>query len=388
MSNTPAVIIKSQFQLNEKSASLGGEKSSFNNYLNYMDRPNTHLEKNQFENYQDYMSNDEKSTGLFTNEKDKLDKIEKEKIKEIFKHSQEKGSILWQDVISFDNDWLKEVGVLDKHTIDEKKLQQASRNAVNEMLKKEDMLDSALWTGAIHYNTDNIHIHIAIVQTKNFRERGKRKPKSIETMKSKVVNSILDRSKENAKLNEFIREKVINTKRDDNLLSLKNRIVNRDMVKQFKNIHSMLPDDKRMWKYNMNGISHVKPEIDKLTSMYIDKHLKKEYQGFLKQLDKEVNLFKKTYGDTEKAEKFRDTKIKDLYTRMGNTILKEVKEFDKSQNNVTRKSEGKFQKTNFEMQRDMNNFMYRMNRGMNDNLQHYKNQNAYERLQREQEMER
>ena len=86
MSNIPAVIIKSRF------ITTGIAKQSkfgFNNFLNYMDRREVSSEKNDFENYQEYMSNGEKSTGLFTNEKDSLSDEEKNKYKEIFKRSQE-----------------------------------------------------------------------------------------------------------------------------------------------------------------------------------------------------------------------------------------------------------------------------------------------------------
>lgn len=374
---SPAVVIKSKFIVGGKS------KTSFNNYLNYMDRAETHTGINEFESYQDYMSNEEKSTGLFTLHQDKLSKDEKKKYKDLFKESQEKGSNLWQDVISFDNDWLKENGVLKGNNIDNKKIQQATRQAVNEMLKKEGLIDSAVWTGAIHYNTENIHVHVAIVQTKDFKERGKRKQGSIDSMKSKVVNTIMDRSKQNEKLNEFIRDKVIGSKQKDSIMSLKNRVVNRDMVKQFKKIHSLLPDDKRMWKYNMNAIQHVRPEIDKLTKMYIQKNFKVEYKKFEKQLDKEVELHKKTYGNSARSEKYKETKMNDLYARMGNTILKEVREYDKQLNDVTRKKGGKFF-----VQRDLNNAMFMMNRYMKDDLQTFKNQRAFEELQNEKGLDR
>lgn len=350
-----------------------------------MDRAETHTEKNDFESYQDYMSNKEKSTGLFTSDKDFLSGEEKEKYKEVFKNSQEKGSILWQDVISFDNEWLKELGVLKENGIDEKKLKEATRSAVNEMLKHESLSDSAVWTGAIHYNTDNIHIHVATVQTKNFRERGKRKPTSIEKMKSAVANKILDRSKENEKLNDFIRTKLIGSKKENKTMSLKNKVVNRDMVKQFQKIHSMLPEDKRQWKYNMNGLKEVRPEINKLTDMYIDKYFKSEFEDFNKQLDKEVEVYKKAYGNNSKAERYKETKIQDMYTRMGNTVLNEVKEFDKNKNAMPNKNN---KMNTFHVKRELNNSMFLMNRYMKDDLQHMKNQKAFNELERESEMER
>lgn len=387
MNKVTGVIVTSQFQTN---SSFKNSKSSFKNYVNYMDRPETHTEKNNFESYQYYMNNEEKSTGLFTNEKDSLSKNDKEKYKDVFKNAQEKGSILWQDVISFDNEWLKELGVLSENgtDIDEKKLKEVTRASVNEMLKSEQLSDSAVWTAAIHYNTDNIHIHVATVQTKNFRERGKRKPSSIEKMKSTVANKLLNRAKENEKLNDFIRNKLIASKKENEIMSLKNKFVNRDMVNQFQKIYSMLPDDKRQWKYNMNGMKMIRPEINKLTNMYIEKNFKNEFKEFKTQLDKEVEIYKKAYGNNSKAEKYKETKMQDMYTRMGNTILSEMREFDKKKNEMPNKFDRNKQMNTFYVKREVNRSIYLMNRYMKDDLQHMKNQRAFEQLERESEMER
>ncbi|MGL3067111.1 MULTISPECIES: MobP2 family relaxase [Planococcus] len=380
MTSSPAIVVKSKF------ISGSGGKTSFNDYLNYMDRAETHDKANEFEKYQDYMSNEEKSTGLFTLNHDGLSDKEKLYFKEKFQEAQESGSVLWQDVISFDNDWLKESGVLEGKNIDNKQIQDATRSAVQDMLKKEGMIDSAIWTGAIHYNTENIHVHVAIVQTKDFKERGKRKQASIDSMKSKVANKITDRSRHNEKLNEFIRERVISSKRDDPFLSLKNQVMNREFLRQFKKIHKQLPDDKRMWRYNMNAIQEVRPEIDKLTTLYIEKNFKEEFKDFQKQLDKEVDVHKRMYGNSANSERYRETKMTDLYTRMGNTILKEVSEYDWKQKEFSRKNGKKPSK--LIVQRDLNKAVYLVNRFAKDDLETSKNQKAYEELQQEKEYER
>lgn len=380
MSNSPAVVIKSQFQ----AGSSGG--SSFNNYLEYIDRAETKTKDNGYESYQDYMSNEEKTTGIFTNEKDILSNDEKKTYKEVFKTAQENGSVLWQDVISFDNEWLKEMGVLyEGGGIDEKKLKEATRSSVNEMLKSEQLLDSAVWTAAIHYNTDNIHIHVATVQINDFRERGKRMPKSISKMKSTVANKIMDRSLENQKLNEFIRKDLVNGKKENKIVSFKNRIVNRDLVKQFETVYGMLPEDKRLWKYNMNALSEVRPEINKLTDMYIERNHKDKYQEFLTHLDKEVDVYKRTYGNNSGAVKYKETKINDMYTRMGNALLGEMKEYDKKKKELPK---GNPRINTFYTRKEINNIMFLMNRYTRDNLEQLKNQRAFEELQREQEHER
>lgn len=47
---------------------------------------------------------------------------------------------------------------------------------MNELIKKEGF-DNLLWSGSLHYNTDNIHVNVASVEinpTRKGRERGKR----------------------------------------------------------------------------------------------------------------------------------------------------------------------------------------------------------------------
>ena len=386
MTATPAIVLKTQFTL----ASAKG--ISFNKFINYIDRKNVQSKENAFENYQDYMSNDEKSTGLFTNEKDVLSDNDKQNVKEIIRKAQENKSIMWQDVISFDNAWLKEIGVLktknNEQFIDELKLKQATRNAINAMWKNEGLEDSVYWTAAIHYNTDNIHIHVASVQTRDVRFRGKRKQKSLDKAKSSVANSLLDRSKENEKLNDFIRNKVISSMKQNEIVTLKNSVFDKVLVNQFKKIYAQLPADKRTWSYGMNAMTNLRPEINQLTDLYIQKHFKEEFETFKKDLDKEVQLYKRTYGDASRAEKYRETKMNDLYKRCGNTLLQEMKVYERKINQTQVARKRSLQQTNFQTNRAANQVLYRMNRLMGQNIEHIKNQREFERFEYEQEMKR
>lgn len=67
-------------------------------------------------------------------------------------------------------------------------------------VKREKIEHTAVWSGAIHYNTDNIHIHIATVEPYPTRERGKRKQTTLDAMKAKVAQNIMDRGQEQNKL--------------------------------------------------------------------------------------------------------------------------------------------------------------------------------------------
>lgn len=377
---TPAIVLKTQFTLSTS------KDVNFNKFVNYIDRKNTHANENDFATYQNYMSNEEKSSGLFTNALDSLSEADMDKVKEVMTDAQKNKSVLWQDVISFDNQWLKEVGILqtknDEPFLDEVKLKQATRNAVNAMWKHEGIQDSVFWTAAIHYNTDNIHVHVATVQTRDFRERGKRKQRSLDFAKSSVAHTLMDRSKENEKLNDFIRNKVITTMKDEKIL----KPFDRKIKKQFLSIYAQLPEDRRIWKYGMNGMKELRPEINKLTEMYIEKHFKKEFVEFKKQLDNEVKLYERTYGSQSRAEKYRETKMDDLYKRCGNTILQELKQYDskvKVAEANRMKNNWNKQRTKFEMSRAANQTMYRMNRLLRDDMENVKNQREFERFEHE-----
>lgn len=385
MSNSPFVVMKSKFI---KSNSGKGANFDYNNFLNYMDRDNTKKQINEYSNYQNYMENDnEETSGLFSNNDDFLTEEKKKKYKDVFNRSQNEGSLLWQDVISFDNEKLKEIGVLNGKEIDEKLLKHVARDSINLMLENENMLDSSIWTGAIHYNTDNIHIHFATVQTHNFRERGKRKPQSLEKMKSNVANRLIDRTKENEQINNFIREKLVKSKRNEPIPTLKNKLINKDMVDQFNKIYKLLPDDKRKWKYNMNSMKEIRPEIDKLTDIYIKKNFKKEYEDFSNKINENVKSFKEIYGSNSKANNYKENVYKDMYTRMGNTILTEMREFDKKKNSTKSFNKNKI-KGKYMVKREMQNSIYHLDRYMKDDLQSMKNQREHEFLEREQEIER
>lgn len=87
------------------------------------------------------MGNPEKTSGLFTSEKDNLTESEKMQLKEIFEQAQKNESVMWQTVISFDNRWLKQNGIISENddAIDEAKLKEVARGGVNRMLEAEKL---------------------------------------------------------------------------------------------------------------------------------------------------------------------------------------------------------------------------------------------------------
>ena len=343
-------------------------KLEYSGMIEYMDRKKA---KN---------SASKEDIGLFTREKDILNLTERSKLKNLFNKSQNNGGIMWHDVMSFDNKFLEKHGIYDSRNkvLDNRKLKEVVRDSANEMLKKEKLDESAIWCADIHYNTDNVHV--STVELNPTTKRGRRKANSILTMKSKVVNGIINNNEQYKKINDIIRKDIIeNKKKVKNLDNIK-------LKKLFIEIHSKLPEDRKQWNYNYKTLNKVRPLIDKMTHIYIEKYHKDDFLKLNKELKKQEENLKEAYGEgkNNSYKKYHDTKIKDLKTRMGNTILKEIKEYDynlngrKYKNNNLSKTHRKSLIKNTIVAVSLK----KIGRIIDNSYQHSKNQRDYEKLQR------
>lgn len=348
--------IKAGVVVATKFCTAGADK--FTEYVEYIDRDEATRNENssKYNLYQDYMGNSEKTTGLFTSDKNELNDIEKKKLKDVFNAAQENDSLMWQTVISFDNEWLKQYGLFDKsgEYLDENKLKEVSRNAIKKMLEAE-ALENAVWSAAIHYNTDNVHVHIATVEPEPMREKkeyiqyrtktvngkkvkepiigedgkpikkweykGRFKQSSIETCKRSVVNEIVNEKENNLKINHIIRDSIIKQKQEHPLSK------DKDLVQSFLQVYENMPDcNRNMWNYNNPIIAKVRNEIDDISKQYLEKYHGKEFKELEDRLKVQDELYRQSYGDSGKS--YYDGKVKDLYTRLGNAVLKEIREYD------------------------------------------------------------
>ncbi len=353
----PAIILTSEFR-------VGGNKP-YKNYIGYISRKNAVKIQKQFEsdsnfeynNYNNYIANPSKSTGLFTKELDSVDPTTRKKIKRIFQDAQNNNSVLWEDIFSFDNEWLEKNGLYDPKTklLKETEIKKAVRLSMEKYFKVESLEETGIWTAGIHYNTDNIHVHIATVETKNTRPmisrefkiknqenrwvgtgtfyempQGKRKPKTLDLMKSTFVNSLLQNDKELAMMND-LRNSIIYDFRDSNQ-SMEQSLIK---IQDVKEILKLLPDDRNQWKYNNNSVNNARKKIDK----FIFNSLKDDpsFNKYCSHLQKHGEKYKELYGigdkNFERYKKYAENKTAELYSRLGNSFLRELKkqqdEFEK-----------------------------------------------------------
>lgn len=312
--------------------------SEFQSYIDYMAREEA--QRNQafqtFNVFHDYMENPEKSTGLFTATKDHLTMDEKKELKEIFQTAQDNESLMWQTVISFDNRWLEKNHVYDsKHGIlDEKKLKEVARAAIGTMLEKEGM-DLAVWTASFHYNTDNIHIHFATVEPYPTRElmiyqgqverRGKFKRKNIEAAKSKVVNELMQTREINQKINQTIRQDIVKAKEQRSLAE------NPVFREKFLALYESLPNlPQNMITYNNSIMSRQRKQIDEISKLYLKTYHEAEYTELKALLKHQSELYSEAYGFGQIDRSYVEGKEKELLERLGNAVLREVKQYARS----------------------------------------------------------
>lgn len=412
---------------------VSADSDTFSGYIDYMNRSNAvrndYIEKytipslddeiKQYNNYMEYMADSRKTTELFTNNNDRLNVEEKEKLKEIFETAQNNNSLMWQTVISFDNKWLAQNGILDLDTgiLDEVKIKEYTRVTMNTLLEKEQMDHNSIWSASIHYNTDNIHIHIATVQPIPQRElktiktirfnkewirnnvnpklllnletekkvkahnkgaggylkllntinkqivselgvkcklgdyielnsdgtidvsyfgdnkdipymarlqneittqKGIFKESSIESAKSRLVNKVLGNTLTNEKINQLMRNTII---KDFNYQELQE---SKNLKQLYFDLHQQLPKNKRLWQYNNNVITPVRQSIDKFVSLWIEEYHNNDWKYLNEYLNTQQEMYQIAYGGN--CNDFSANKIKDLYSRLGNIVLKNLKE--------------------------------------------------------------
>lgn len=352
MSSSPGIIMTGKF------ARPGS--SAFQSYIDYMDREEAVRnesydrysaftnregtgaayegdEDETLEGYIHYMANPVKTSRLFSADKHQLNEEDLKIMKEQFTAAAKNGSVMWQDVFSFDNQWLVQHGYLDEQTnqLKEEKIHEAIRLAMATMLTEEKMVDSAVWTASIHYNTDNIHVHVATVEPYPTREKkvfvdqetgelvtevkGYRSRKTMRKMKSVFANQLLGLQKERAKIDVLRKVMIEGIRSDQGQEQL------HDMLIDLQCIAEKLPEQKGYQKYGYAEKYGFKKELDKVIKSFIDQNFPELYQEMM---DRQAYIQSEEESAFGEGRNSSENKMHTLYTRLGNHILKEIQEMD------------------------------------------------------------
>lgn len=309
----------------------------FQEYIDYMDREEAQRNNaiTTYNLFNEYMGNPYKSTGLFTAEKDSLTLQEKKHLKKVFSIAQTNQSLMWQTVISFDNNWLQKNGIYDMKTkmLDERKLKAVTRKAINELLKNEG-LDQAVWSASIHYNTDNIHVHIATVEPYPMRKkmmyqgkeevRGKFKLSNINRCKSIMINEIMQTREMNLRINTIIRKDIVE--------KLKEKELTKDGEIKIKFLELCQKIPKNRMNYGNKEMRQYRAMIDEISEKFLEVYSSEKYYELREILDRQSLLYTEAYGGDQGGD-YKKNKLQELKEKMGNAVLKQAKDYIECMNN-------------------------------------------------------
>lgn len=349
--------------------------------------------------------------GVFSMDKKSMTKDDVKEVSRIVKNAQKNGSIFYQDVISFDTDFLIKEGIYnpERDYLDEHRIQNASRKMMDQMFEDEK-IESGYWFATIHRNTDHIHIHYGTVEMKNTRQivtvkengveylapKGKRKQQTIDNMKSTFANSLIDRTAELTRISELR-----NTLVDD----IKESYIDKKNSKELnllKDIYEELPSNKKHWQYGSKYMSEsAREKIDILTNALMKDN--ESFKEYVEKIEDESFYRKELFGESSRTDKdYASNKMKDINKRMGNALLREMKKGSlQAENNRTIFLKDKqihrstWQKNNNRFNGKLaatNTNLKKIKRVLNDDYDKYRAEKEYEmleeRIQREQEKNR
>lgn len=332
----PAVVFSLGFVYDWK---IGGY-----DFMEYMSRPeafcaDNHIgddeydPKNSFKgsDFLTYMSNEEKSDGLFDNTRECFTDEDKEVYRAYERQSRTEGCPKYYGVMSFDNDFLKEHGLLspDGKHLDAARLKELGREGINALIHSNPKFENSnvYWNAAIHTNTDNVHIHYSICEYHRLEDRRQTAAGqdlipvfSFNKLKSVVANRIIG--------DEHLQK--IQQARDE----IRTQLAVKGTREQFAELLDKLPDNilrssKETAGYNSRYVKRYQATIQNVVKNIIGSD--PELQGLVQQFDAAVHdgqeLYRRIYGEgnQELYIDFSKNRYRDLQERLGNEVLEGVR---------------------------------------------------------------
>ncbi|MCC9885512.1 hypothetical protein HK151_12455 [Streptococcus agalactiae] len=273
-----------------------------------------------FQEYIDYMNRSyatekqsDELTAIFTQDANYLQREKVTGLKQKLEQANQNGSLLWQGVISFNNEFLATQGLYDRATghVDQHAIKTVMRDVIPKMIAKEGLSESAFWWGNIHLNTDNIHVHFGLSEVESKREkifyqprhrmeyRGNFSQKTIQKCKSDVFHGLINDKTRSA----LLRKEQILANLKANLIDQvfqESRVVHSTEKNFLEQAYNHLPFQKK-WRYGSNAKDFAVSKffLDKYLDSYFEHDGKALYQEFLQ----ETREFLQTYEGAYSAEK-------------------------------------------------------------------------------------
>lgn len=315
---------------NDEYRQMFGEQRKFyssskdNDYVKYVQ---TGSKESQETDYLEYSGNIEKSHGVF-NQYGLLDEKQSKILRSQLRKTE---SVIWHGVISFTEEFGNEYC--------------NSYEKAYEMMKKEmpKLFGSCnlepkniIWFAGLHENTDNKHIHFSFFEKQPLRNKagndklcysdGFLPEKSINRAKISIETCLTGLRKE------------VNLNRDLLTEEMKKNLEKGAYMRQLNSLVIILPREGRL-QYDSENMSKYKPYIDLITNTIIssNKKLKSQFDKFQDILEMRDIELTKAYQRSKldvTGQLLKDKVIPDIYRRLGNIVLYQVREIRKEQDSA------------------------------------------------------
>ncbi|EII2687931.1 hypothetical protein KQQ93_002424, partial [Staphylococcus pseudintermedius] len=367
-------------KLLNKNANKNSLKSFSNYIIGYMN--NANLKKEKSNNVKKVKK---RTTAPFNDSSNQLSESELQDIKNFFDKAEKSGNVNYQDIISFDNQFLIKHGLYEESTdtLNEGVIKKATRKMMKRMIKDEKMNPfKTKWMANIHYDTDNIHIHISTTEENNTRKffknengetelKGKRSQKTLDNMKSSFANSLLDSR-------QLLEKVTLHRNELYNNFALEN--IDNKLFMSINRLKIHLPENRKDWHYNNKKVKHLQKNIDGITSLITKRNQSTAMNEYKESVANVADFYREVYGENSKAMNYVLNKDKDMNRRLGNKLLKELKKTP-NHNISFQNTMLKFHRNNMLGKKMISRkTIYRINKAINDEAKEYRNELAHEQL--------
>ncbi|MDZ5577086.1 MobP2 family relaxase [Enterococcus cecorum] len=350
----------------EISQLLHDEEKDFDGFLGYMKRSEAILnETNQEKKVNQFIESElfnekyfeqttKQYTGLFTANIDNLTDEEVAKYQEIFLQAQEADSFLWQDVVSFSEEFAKESGLIDSKTneVAQSKIIEATRKMMQLSFEKENMTETGIWVASVHVNTDNLHVHVATVETVNTRpmktfidengheyrqRKGMRKQSTLDQMKYTFYNAVHSEKELLTRINE-LRNELVKEHLPKAFEQAQTNKEFQQLIRLIAKETQKIPQGKRKWAYKTQT-KHSKEMIQTVVQNLLKDNT--SYREFQEKASQYSDTRKEAFGQSKDGKKDNQNyykRMEDLQNRLGNAVLKQIKALVDSDKKVNKQN--------------------------------------------------
>ncbi|EOD5840846.1 MobP2 family relaxase [Listeria monocytogenes] len=354
--------------LHDAKFTYGTDIAGFIKYMDDETKTNQEVADLNFGTFMGYMDNPNKSTGLFDSTGEYISKERRKDYVQYFKLAQERDTILWQDLFSFNNEWLEEYGLMDTKTneVDETRLMNAVKTAMDTLVKMEGLQDYK-WVASMHHNTEHRHFHVAGVElnpsrlwkwhnvykkdyrgryvldevgkkiptgNKVFQPTGVRKKETLKKIKSVFVNQLIQSAEALKAIDHVARQEIVGSIKAAKAFQVESQ----QEKEMLANLYLKLPKDKRLWNMKNAKKNFFGKEVTLLIESKFKGRLKEPYNDWQKKSIAQSEAYEKAYKNVEikdapindpEIKKYYQDKLDKLYYDAGNAVLAQLRNLDK-----------------------------------------------------------